>query len=362
MSWSIQIGTIFGIPLRMHLTFLLILLYGSMIAPTAWGMTPLVGVLFIIALFACVVIHELSHSLMARSYGINVREIILLPIGGVANMEKMPDEPRQELAVAAVGPAASLLIAAVLGALTVILYGTEPLFAPMQAESGRFIAMLTWLNVFLAAFNMLPAFPMDGGRVLRALLAMRMDYAQATRAAAAIGQGFALLLAFVGLMSNIWLLVIALFIYMGAGAESTQVRFREALRGIRAYDAMITQFRTLNESDTLADAFGWASRSYQHDFPVVENGEYVGMVTRQDLIRGMHELTPDTPVSEIMTRATCSIAPGAQLEEAYRIIAEGGCPIIAVQDEEFGIVGVITPESVNNYMVSSAYQRRALKS
>ena len=359
MTWSFQIGKLFGIPLRIHLTFFLLIVLVAATPTGIYGMGRLAGVVFVIALFACVIIHELAHSLMARKYGVPVRYIILLPIGGISMMERMPDDPHQEFNVAVVGPLASLAIAVVLGAGVYLSTGSMAAFmSPWHAGLIPFVARLSWINVVLAGFNLIPAFPVDGGRVLRALLAFHMDYAAATHTAAVIGQALAIGLGVFGFFGGNWILVIiAIFIYMGAQAEDTQVRVRRMLREVPAWQAMVNDFRSLNKDDTLAEAFQYASHSYQHDFPVVDEGQLAGLVTRQALITGMQDRGGDTTVSEVMVGNPCRVGPNDSLASVFQEISTGACPVAAVVDEG-RLVGLVTPESVNQYLMALAYQRR----
>lgn len=358
MTWSFQIGRLFGIPLRVHLTFFLLLFIVARTPADGYNMGGWTGVLFVIALFACVVFHELAHSLVARHYGIPVKHIILLPIGGISMMEKMPDNPREEFNVAVVGPLMSLALALVIGGIVLVTGGGMAAFAHPWTVSGvSFLARLAWLNLILAGFNLLPAFPTDGGRVLRALLAQHMDYARATHTAAVIGQGMAIVLGVLGLYGNFWLVLIAIFVYMGATAEDTQVRLRKALHEIPAENAMISDFRSLERTTTLAEAFTYASHSYQHDFPVLDNGQLAGLVTRQGLITGIEQRGGETLVSDVMVANPCRVSPTDNLSAVYESISTGACPIAAVTDGA-RLVGLITPESVSQYLLSTAYQRR----
>jgi Zn-dependent protease/CBS domain-containing protein len=359
MAWSFQIGKLFSIPLRVHVTFLLLLVLIGFMPAREYGLGGLNGVLFIVALFACVVIHELAHSLMARRYGIPVKHIILLPIGGISMMERMPDDPHQEFNVAVVGPLTSLGVAAVLGLIVLVAAGeTRPFLSPWHAGLIPFLARLTWLNIILAGFNLIPAFPTDGGRVLRSLLAFHMDYADATHMAATIGQALAILAGIFAFLTANWLLVfIAIFVYMGASAEDTQVRLRRTLREVPAWQAMVSDFRSLDKDDTLAEAFQYASHSYQHDFPVTDEGQLVGLVTRQALISGMHERGGETTVAQVMIGDPCRVGPNESLADVYQEISTGACPIAAVMDHS-SLVGLITPESVSQYLTALAYQRR----
>jgi Zn-dependent protease len=246
VKWSTRLGTFAGIDVYVHTTFFILIAW---IALAHWQAEQSIraaveGVAFILALFGCVVLHEFGHALTAKRYGIKTRDITLLPIGGLARLERMPDDPRQELWVALAGPAVNVAIAAILFA---VLQATGAL-APLDTltmTGGSFLERLMVVNLFLVAFNMLPAFPMDGGRVLRAVLAIRMDYTRATQIAANIGQGMAFLFGLVGLFSNPFLIFIALFVWIGAGQEAAMTQMKSALGGIPLERAMITDFRTL---------------------------------------------------------------------------------------------------------------------
>jgi Zn-dependent protease len=231
MRWSLKATRIAGIDVYIHFTFFLLLAWVAFIH---WKQTgsigaALVGVLFILSIFACVVFHELGHALAAKKYAIRTRDIILLPIGGVARLEKMPDKPVQELWVALAGPAVNVGIAA---ALAVYLYVSNS-FSPVDQSTmttAPFLERILGVNIFLVLFNMIPAFPMDGGRVLRALLAMRLAYTRATRISANLGQGIALLFGIFGLFYNPLLLFIAFFVWIGAAQEARMTQMKSAIR------------------------------------------------------------------------------------------------------------------------------------
>ncbi|NUM69016.1 site-2 protease family protein, partial [candidate division KSB1 bacterium] len=241
------------------------------------------GVGFILALFGCVLLHEFGHALTAKKYGIKTRDITLLPIGGVARLERMPDDPRQELWVALAGPAVNVVIAIALFLWLVVTNTFEPL-GGLTVTSGSFLERLMIVNIWLVLFNMLPAFPMDGGRVLRALLATRKGYARATQIAAGIGQGMAFLFGFIGLFTNPFLLFIAFFVWIGAAQEASMVQMKTAVGGIPVKLAMLTNFQTLASHDTLNRAIELILAGSQQDFPVVDDGKVVGVLTRGDLL------------------------------------------------------------------------------
>jgi Zn-dependent protease len=230
MRWSLKIAKLAGIDIFIHFTFFILLTWVAFIQ---WKLNGTIGaafsgVAFILAVFTCVVLHELGHALAAKKYGIKTRDIILLPIGGVARLEKMPNQPIQELWVALAGPAVNVVIAALLA---VYLWITNTLILDNQLTmtTAAFIERIMGINIFLVLFNMIPAFPMDGGRVLRALLATRLAYVKATKVSANLGQGIALLFGVIGLFYNPILLFIAFFVWMGAAQETRMIRAKSAL-------------------------------------------------------------------------------------------------------------------------------------
>lgn len=351
MKWSIPLGRLAGIRLFMHVTFPLLLLW---IGWQQWQLSAswsavASGVGFILLLFGCVVLHELGHALAARRYGIPTRDITLLPIGGVARLERMPEEPRQELVVALAGPAVNVVIAAVLfGVLT--LTGapeTTPLAATEESVvRGSLLQRLMVVNVMLVVFNMLPAFPLDGGRVLRAGLAMRMDYARATRTAAVIGQGMAVLFAFVGLQGNPFLLLIAFFVWMGASQESSQAQMRGVLDGATVREAMQTDFRQLHEHDDLARAVELLLAGSQQDFPVVDGqGTVMGILTRHTLLTALARDGASGPVQAVLQRDFTTAMPTEPLTGLLERLPRVTCRTVPVV-EAGQVIGLVTLENL----------------
>lgn len=288
--WSWRVGSIFGIDLYVHATFLILLgwVAFSHLAQGHGLRVAIEGLALILAVFGVVVLHELGHALTAKRFGIRTRDIMLLPIGGIASLERMPEKPTQELLVAFAGPAVNVVLALGLAGLIVLTGGTlEP--ASMHVVGGPFLTKLMWINVSLAVFNLMPAFPMDGGRVLRAALAFRMDYTRATEVAARIGQAMALLFGIIGLLANPMLLLIAFFVWMGAQQESALVQLKYALSGVPIRSAMITEFRSLGPAEPLSRASELMLAGFQHDFPVIDDGKLVGILTRDDIVKGLAE-------------------------------------------------------------------------
>src|SRR6266481_2219447 len=356
MSWSLPIFRIAGIQLRIHITFLLLIAWlafgyyaqgGSAVA--------LSRVIFVLLLFLCVVLHEFGHAFAAKAFGINTPDITLLPIGGVARLERMPEEPVQELIIAVAGPLVNVVIA--LGLF--IAGGAQALLNPAAVEAGGLIAQLLTINIMLVLFNLLPAFPMDGGRVLRALLATRMNYARATQVAATVGQGFA----FVGLLWNPFLIFIALFVYIGASQEAALAQMKDVSRRFPVSSAMVREFRTLSEDATLQEAVDALLATSQHDFPVVdETGNVTGILTRNDLISALRKNDPSLRVGDVMRRDIPTVTTGTRFEDAFRIMQECNCPAVPVLDSMKRLVGLLTPENVTELMMiqSAMPQRRVL--
>src|SRR5213080_2864474 len=354
MGWSIPILRVAGIQLRINITFLLLIAWVAF-AYYAQGGSPAAvgGVLFILLLFACVVLHEFGHALAGKAFGINTPDITLLPIGGVARLERIPDEPVQELVIAVAGPAVTALIA--LGAWA----GGGSWAYPPTMKSGT-SDMLFTMNLVLLLFNLLPAFPMDGGRVLRALLATRMSYARATQVAATVGQGFAFVFGFVGLLFNPFLIFIALFVYIGASQEAALAQMKDVSRRFPVSSAMVREFHTLPENATLQEAVDALLATSQHDFPVVaETGNVAGVLTRHDLIAALRRDDPQLRVGDVMRRDIPTVTTGTRFEEAFRIMQECNCPAVPVLDSMKRLVGLLTPENVSELMmVQSALPRR----
>jgi len=354
-------GSYGGTQVRIHATFLLLLLLIGWQARLSGGpAAALDAVLFILAMFLCVVLHEFGHVLAARRYGIQTPEIILLPIGGVALLERMPRKPEQELAVAIAGPAVNVVIAT---AIFLFIKVMPPFTMDINLTQGDFFTRIAQWNVIMVLFNMIPAFPMDGGRVLRATLAMFMNYGRATRLAATLGQGFAVLGAVGALFvfQNPLLIIVALFIFMSAGQEANMVSEQEATRGLLVRDAMVTEFHSLGEMSTLQEAVDRLLTGTQHDFPVVNRaGEFLGLLTRNNLIAELAKIGPNHPVMEAMQPCEDHLDPRHPLEEAIASLRSSGLPALPVLDPITGrVTGLLTSENIGEVlMVRAALQQR----
>lgn len=359
MKWSFSIGRYLGIDLRIHATFLLLLAFltGVQWLQTGSAAAALGGLAFFVALFVCVVLHEYGHALAARRYGVGTRDITLLPIGGVARLERMPESPRQELWIALAGPAVNVVIAVLL-ALWLGATGQFGALVSFDPIEGPFAARLLAVNLFLVAFNLLPAFPMDGGRVLRAVLAMRLNHARATRIAANIGQGMAIVFGVLGLFGNPMLILIALFVWIGAAEEASAAELKDTLRGLPAREAMLTDFITLDERDTIGDAARLLLAGSQRDFPVMDGASVVGIVTHDRLLRALRESGEHVGVTAIVDRTFDIASVDEPLEDVLGRREPERCGVVPVYSGA-RLVGLITADNVGElFMVRSALAAR----
>ena len=350
MTWSWKVGRLFGIPVYLHTTFLLLMGFILLVHWREGGnlVAAIGGVLFILAIFATVVLHELGHALMARRFGIRTKDITLLPIGGIARLERMPDVPRHELWVALAGPAVNLAIAGIVFSVST-LAGLHPVLALPAASAGtidRFMA----INVWLAVFNLIPAFPMDGGRALRALMAERMDYVRATQIAASLGQGVALIFGVIGFLYNPFLVFIALLVWMGASGESLAVQTRAALTGIPVTHAMMTDFRTLEAREPLQHAVALVLAGAQRDFPVTEHGRLAGVLTRDALVAALAGGRADISVGEVMSREFQTADAHELLDSAFQRLQSSRCLVLPVL-QRGQVVGLLTPDNVGEFIM-----------
>ena len=374
MSWSIKLAQVAGIPIKLHMTFFIILLLG------AWqwagrSSDPLVGAIFgvvlMLALFLCVALHELGHSLMARRFGIQTREILLLPLGGIAQLEKNPDQPRHELLIALAGPLVNIFIAALL-----ILVGLTPqvsLLTSLLDGQGLSVALsnepslnnlLIWLvsaNVSLVLFNLIPAFPLDGGRILRALLAMGLGYPLATRIAAGVGQLIAIVIGIYGLFSgNLLLALVAVFIFVGASQETAVAASKVVLTTRRLGDAYNRHVITLQNGDRLSRVVDYLLTSYQPDFAVTFGKKLLGIVTREAAMQALASQPDDLYVSEIMNRDFVKLDADLNLDEVREQLGEKGVRVAAVyKGEEF--LGLISAEDLQEAFSVLLFNQRHLQ-
>jgi stage IV sporulation protein FB len=352
MTWSLNIGSVAGTAVRVHVTFLLFLAwifgvdYFSGGAQVAWS-----GLLFIVLLFLCVLLHEFGHIFTARAFGVRTPDVILLPIGGVARLERIPERPSQEFLIAIAGPAVNIVIALILILLDSAHPSAERL-AAVESPNVSMIDRLASVNLFLALFNLIPAFPMDGGRVLRALLATPLGYVRATEIAAMIGQGVAFVLGFLGLFGNPLLIFIAIFVYLAASSEAHLVATRAMSRGVPVTSAMMTQFSTLTLDEPVDAAVQTVLRTRQGEFPVVDSiGRPLGVLGRNDLIRALEERGPGASVADAMTTNIPTVNKSRCLEDAFRLLQEKSVPAVGVVDEAGRLVGLVTSETIGEMLM-----------
>jgi Zn-dependent protease/CBS domain-containing protein len=357
-GWSWKIGEPFGIGVYVHATFLMLFAWiaASHAMAGKTGAELVSGLLLVIAVFAIVVAHELGHALAARRFGIGTRSIVLLPIGGVASLERMPEKPGQELIVAIAGPTVNVVLAAVFGAIMLGM-GHLPQLSGLSLVGGSIVQKLFFINVTLAVFNLIPAFPMDGGRVLRAALTYGMGRERATVAAAQLGQSIALVFGFIGLFQNPMLVLVALFVWMGAQQEATAVKVKSALHGVPVSSATITDYLTMSSTESLASAVDHILARAQHDFPVVDDGRLVGVLTRSDVVRALAERGIQTRVGEAMHKAFTTASPDDPLEDAMpRLVGEEGAPVMVVRGDQ--LLGMLTTENLAELLVFRAAAKR----
>ncbi len=361
MKWQWKIGRFFGIDVYMHATFLLLI---GWVAISHWTeqkslAAVLSGIAFILLLFVFVIMHEYGHALTARRFGVKTRDITLYPIGGVARLERMPEKPIEEFWVAIAGPAVNMVIAAVLFGWLVLTNTLEPLTG-LTISSGSFIERLAVVNVSLVLFNLIPAFPMDGGRVLRSLLAMRMDYVRATQIAANIGQGMAFLFGLAGLFGNPTLLFIAFFVWIGASQEASMAQVKNVISGIPVGRAMLTDYKSLAPTDSLSRMAQLILAGSQHDFPVIQNDRVVGVVTRDDFLAALTQHGQNVAVSAVMRSNLPEVDSYEMIENALLRIQESGVPALPVTHAGM-LVGIITSENITEYlMIRSALRHAAV--
>ncbi|NQT06041.1 MAG: site-2 protease family protein [Candidatus Omnitrophica bacterium] len=348
MKGSFRLLKVFDIDINIHITFLIL--------PFLFLYHGLRGIFFILFVFLCVTLHELTHSVVAKRFGIVVKEITLLPIGGLASMSSFPKKPSHEFLISISGPLFNIVFAAVLYFPLLALIGRENLFSPSLATWPGTIAQGFWINLILAGFNLLPAFPMDGGRVLRSLLARKMDYRKATSIAVNIGHLFALVFGYLGLMHGHFILIfIAFFIYMAASAEEAQVDVRETIKTFKVSDVLSKEFMTLRSDISLSKVLELVFHSHQEDFPVVDGDNLTGFITRADIINNIHQHGTSKLVKDIMRRDFPTVKPDQLLTNVQKTMEEAELKALPVI-KDGRVFGVITLEDISR--VYSVMSRR----
>ena len=334
----------------MHLTLLVLLAWiagAHMLGGAGFGGTAL-GLFLVLTIFAVIVVHELGHALVARRYGIKTRDIMLLPIGGIANLERMPEKPKQEVAVALVGPLINLALAGILWVGIAIAGGTTRL-AEATTIGGAIATQLFWINIGLAAFNLLPAFPMDGGRALRGLLSIYMGHERATNVAAVLGKVFAVGFAIFGLFSNPLLLLIAFVVWAGASQERRLVQLKSAISGVPVSAAMLRRVEAVAPDQPLEDAAALLLSGGLNQLPVIEHGKPVGVITRSDVATALAHAGPEATVANAPQHTVVTVSPAESLDIVLEKLREEPDSVALVVDDGEP-VGVLTPEHLAAYV------------
>lgn len=359
MSWSFKIFSIKGIDIKIHTLFFLILIWAAYRWSDSTGagiQGALFGVVATLLLFVAVLLHELGHSFQAMKYKVKVKDITLMPLGGIAQMEDIPKDPKQELKIALAGPMVNFALVAILVVIGAILQtraiiSIDELVASLgQTNWAGMLAYLTMANLMLGLFNLLPAYPMDGGRILRALLSMRMDHTRATRIAAAVGQGLAFTMGLIGFINGQYtLILIAIFIWMGAGQESRGVQVQDSLRDIKVSRAMVRAPQTLIVNDSLSKAIELTLSTAQSDFPVVEWGvqKVAGILSEAELLKGLKKLGEGAAVREVMRTDFPVTHPDDPLYVTLEKMAKARIRAVPVIDDDQNLIGMITSSDVN---------------
>jgi Zn-dependent protease/CBS domain-containing protein len=362
-SWSIPAGRLFGIEIRIHLTFFFVLafIWGSDKAQDASGL--LRGVAVVAIIFGSVVLHELGHALVARGSGIPAKGIILLPIGGVTILDEahaIPDPLnawKREIRIAVAGPLVNLVLAAFTALIVLAVAPGFPLTARPLLASGSLLRSFVWINVYLGLFNLLPAYPMDGGRALRGWFTRTMDMVEATHRAVRIGHVFSALFMVVGMLTaDWWLVMIGFFLFIGAQLEERSAVFQSVLQSVRLEEVMLTDFLTLSGGDTLEDALDKAVHTLQDDFPVVRGSDLVGVISRQKILDALRA-EGNGYVQAVMNRIFDVAAKQESLASAFRKLAAHKLSIIPVVDEQ-RLIGIVTLQNLMHSMALLAESRK----
>ena len=357
MRSSFRLARVMGIDIEVHITFfLLIALFFALLGPK--------GILLIVGVFFFVTVHELSHSLAALYFGIKVKRITLLPIGGIAAMPKIPEKPYQEFIISIAGPLSNILVVIIFYFPLHALLGKETLMYPFMVITGQakytgdfnLLAHIYWINLLLAVFNMMPAFPMDGGRILRAALASRMTRKEATAIAVRVGHIFALLFAYFGIVyGQIFLLFIAVFIYMAASSEGMQVAVQETIKKYRVEDVLSPDFVYLAPDTPLGKVLELTFHSHQEDFAIMDEGHYKGIVTRREIMRGLHSEGKSMHISRVMRTDVPTVKVHSTLNAVRDVMIKFATHAVPV--ERGGkVIGVVTLDDVNRVFVLAGEQ------
>ena len=343
--WSFPIGRIAGIQIRVHASFFLLVALFVLAGNAPQGPGIAASVVWLVVIFGCVVFHELAHCLVGRRRGLVVHEIDLLPIGGVSRLETFPETPGDEFALAIAGPAASTALGVAAAVVAVAL--SQSLY-PIDLVAGPFLARLAWLNLLLAAFNMIPAFPLDGGRVFRSILERHYDLARSTRIAGRTGRWFAFLLIAVGIVWNPWLAIIGVFIYLGASAEEAATLAHLHLAGHPVRDAMLVMPTTIDATVGAAELRRLVRRNGQGTFPVVRGGRYLGVID----VASIERATVGVCAGDLADRTAVTLGPDDDLEGDLPALATAPAHAVPVLDGG-RVVGLLRLDEVNRLVAGN---------
>ncbi|HET7440626.1 MAG TPA: site-2 protease family protein [Terriglobales bacterium] len=365
-SWSISAGRIFGVDVRIHITFLFLLVFVWMTESASHGPTGAArGLALVGIIFGCVILHELGHAIIAAPSGLAAKSLILLPIGGITFQdqskasEKMlaaSAEWRRDIRIAVAGPLLSLLIGVISGSILLAVAPEIHLWMKPPVHSNHLLRSFVWVNIYLGLMNLLPAYPLDGGRVLRALFSRTMDPVRATRRAVTIGQTLATLLMLLGMITNLWLTLIGIFLFFGAQLEERSAIFQSVLERVRLEDVMLTDFATLSPADTLEDALEKAVHSLQDDFPVVRGSDMVGVISKQKILDALR-VDGNGYVQAVMNRIFEVASRQESLASAFRKLTARNLSIIPVVEDQH-LVGIVTLQNLMHSMALLAESRK----
>ena len=366
-SWSIPAGRVLGVEVRVHLTFLFLLFFIWLTEAAPHGtLHPGRGLALLFIVVGSVILHELGHGVIASRAGISAKAIILLPIGGVTLLDetRLPlhssgESWQRDVRIALIGPLVNLFVAVAAGTVVLASAPQVQLWAKPWVDSSNLPRSLVWVNLGLAALNLLPAYPLDGGRILRAVFARRGDAMKATRRAVTIGQTFAMLFMLLGMIWNIWLTMIGFFLFVAAQLEERSVVFQSVLETVRLEDVMLTDFATLSPADTLEDALEKAVHSLQDDFPVIRGSDMVGVISKQKILEALR-IEGNGYVQAVMNRIFDVAQKRESLASAFRKLTSRGSSIIPVVEDQ-RLVGIVTLQNLMHSMALLAESRKLRK-
>lgn len=352
MKYSLYLGKVSGIKISVHWTFLILIFWiilsnarsGRGVDEIIWAVT------FVLAIFVCVILHELGHALTAQRFNIKTRGISILPIGGVAQLESIPEKPKEELLVALAGPAVNVLIAVVLYPFVSLTGKIGELNTLSSIGPGNFFVALMSINLWLALFNLIPAFPMDGGRVLRALLGFKLNHAKATNIAASIGQVLAMVFVFFGFFYNPFLIFIGFFIFLGAQSEAAYARSKFLLKGFTVNDVLMHEIPTIDGQATIKEAAALLLDSQNRNFVVSDAGKPVGTLSRDQIIKALGERGVNVPVNEVKDDKMVFLSPDMPLEEAWQLLQQDKKPLMLVMANGT-LTGVLDQENMSEFIL-----------